>query len=76
MELVKTYPNSLGKLMCDNIIKIFNETPDKKNGITGSGLNKVFKDTTDLHSNDMNENKDLVVSNTLKRNTSTLKKKK
>jgi hypothetical protein len=61
MELVKTYQNSLGKLLCDNIIRIFKDTPDKIDGITGSGLNKDFKNTTDLHSFNLTENKEWCV---------------
>jgi hypothetical protein len=59
MELIKTYQNSLGKLICENIIKIFNDNPNKLvDGITGGGLNKEFKNTKDLHSNELTENEE------------------
>lgn len=73
MEFVKTYQNSLGKLTADNIIKIFEEEPGKREGITGSGMNKKFKDTTDLHSNDLAENRDWIVIEDLLRKELTAK---
>lgn len=61
MDLIKTYQNSLGKLLCENIIKIYNETPDKRDGISGVGINKEIKNSTDLHSNDLVDNKEWTI---------------
>lgn len=61
MDFIKTYQNSLGNLLCEDIIKIFKKTPNKLDGITGAGINKDFKDTTDLHSHDLQEDKEWVI---------------
>jgi hypothetical protein len=55
MELVKTY-HSLGNVMCNKIISIFENSEDKKDGRILRGVDKSFKNTTDLHSDQLNNN--------------------
>ena len=50
MELVKTYRDSLGKSMCEKIISIFENSDEKKIGITSMGENRNTKRTMDIHS--------------------------
>lgn len=53
MELIKIYKNSLPKIICNNIINIFENSENKKEGETLSGINKEIKFSLDLHGNDI-----------------------
>jgi hypothetical protein len=56
MELVKTYRDSLGKSMCEKIISIFENSDEKKEGITSSGMARNIKRTMDIHSSEIQNN--------------------
>jgi len=53
MELVKTYRDSLGKSMCEKIISIFENSDEKRIGITSMGERRDAKRTMDIHSNQL-----------------------
>lgn len=48
--------NKLCPHLCDELIELFEKSDNKYSGVTGSGLNKKIKDTTDLLLNNI-ENK-------------------
>ena len=53
MEFIKTYPNVLSDLMCENIIKFYQDSDKKKDGITTGGINKEIKNSLDLFYEDI-----------------------
>ncbi len=61
MNFVKTFTNSLGSTMCNNIISIFENSNKKKAGMTISGTDLDTKKTTDLHSMYIQDNNEWVM---------------
>ena len=52
-NLVQSYNNTLSKEFCNHIIDLFENSNNQVEGVSGSGVNKDIKDSTDLmvHSN-------------------------
>lgn len=48
VDFIYQYPNSIPKILCEDIIQLFEEEQDKYEGVVISGLNKNVKDTTDF----------------------------
>lgn len=49
MNYIYEKENSIDKELCQQIINLFEQSSFKRDGITHKGLNKLIKDTTDLH---------------------------
>ena len=47
-SLIRTYENALPKELCEHIIELFEQNPDKIKGITSGGINETVKSSTDL----------------------------
>ena len=47
-NLVQSYNNTLSKEFCDHVINLFENSNSKTEGISGGGVNKNIKDSTDL----------------------------
>jgi hypothetical protein len=47
-SLIRTYKNALPKELCEHIIELFEQNPDKIKGITSGGINETVKSSTDL----------------------------
>ena len=50
MELIKVFKNSLSQTICQNIINIYEDADNKKDGEVIAGINKNIKLSLDLHS--------------------------
>ena len=47
-NLVQSYNNTLSKEFCNHIIDLFESSNNQVEGVSGSGVNKDIKDSTDL----------------------------
>jgi hypothetical protein len=47
-NLIKTYENAIPKEVCDFIINEFETSKNQTEGISGAGVNKLVKSSTDL----------------------------
>lgn len=65
MNLIKTYKDCLSKNMCNKIIEIFENNEKKTEGKTFIGVDKNIKDTTDLHSNNLNDHHEWKIMETI-----------
>jgi Rps23 Pro-64 3,4-dihydroxylase Tpa1-like proline 4-hydroxylase len=61
MNFVKTFTNSLGSTMCNNIISIFENSNNKSAGVTIAGIDLNTKKTTDLHSINLQDNNEWII---------------
>jgi Rps23 Pro-64 3,4-dihydroxylase Tpa1-like proline 4-hydroxylase len=48
-EYIEIYKNVLTKELCDTIIQMFQNEPNKHDGSTSGGIDKNIKNTTDFH---------------------------
>ena len=48
-NLIKIYENTIPKEVCDLIINEFESSNNQMEGISGAGVNKLVKSSTDLH---------------------------
>jgi hypothetical protein len=55
MNFIYEYDYALSDELCQDIINLYEQSDDKYDGVTGGGMNKAVKDTTDLIINSNNE---------------------
>lgn len=47
-SLIRVYDNALPQELCEHIIELFEQSPDKIKGTTSGGINEAVKSSTDL----------------------------